>query len=163
MLRFLRPVFALLALSFLGACSSENEDPTPPPLAPGMSWTVDGGLMTTTTLQAQRSGNNLSIAGTVNPNGPTSSFLMLSMPAAVGTYTFSLTTDASGTYSTRTNSGTEVYYAGATGLGTVTGTGSIVVTALTATSTSGTFAFTAINPATGTAKSITSGKFTVGL
>lgn len=162
-LRFSRPIVILLFLLFLGACSSKTEELAPPTPVAGMSWTVDGGAITTTTLQGQRSGNEISIAGTVNPNGPATSYLMLSMPAAVGTYTFNLATTASGTYSTRTSSGTEAYYAGATGLGTVTGTGSIVVTVLTATSTSGTFAFTGVNSATGTSKSITSGKFTVGL
>ena len=56
------------------------------------------------------------------------------------------------------------YYAGTNpGAGTVTGAGTIVVTALTATNVTGTFTFTGINANSGDSKSITNGTFNVGL
>ena len=157
----LRYAATVLALSSLAACSSK-EDAAPEP-SRGITWTVDGKTATTTTLQSQKSGSSLLLSGTYT-NGSTTSYLMLNVPATVGTYPFGPTSEASGTYSV--GSGTAlsaVYYAGATGSGTVLGAGTIVVSALTATSATGTFTFTGINSNTGAAKSLTDGTFNVGL
>ncbi|SFP68300.1 DUF6252 family protein [Hymenobacter arizonensis] len=153
-----------LALAAQVACSSDNKtNPTPDP-APGLSWTVDGAAVTTTTLQSQNTSATLSISGTLNPAGPVTSYVSLEMPRAVGTYTFSNTTSSSAFYSTSGPGTQMVYYAGANyGAGTVSGSGTIVVATLTATRVTGTFAFTGINTATGASKQITSGQFSVGL
>ncbi|MCI1186822.1 DUF6252 family protein [Hymenobacter sp. DH14] len=160
----LRRSAALLLLTTLGACSSsKKDDPTATP-AKGMSWTVDGTTQTTTTLQSQKFQSSISVAGTI-PASANPTYLSLEFPNAVGTYTFSPTAAASATYvaNAGTSSPSTAYYAGATGSGTVTGAGTIVVTALTATSVQGTFTFTGINANTGNAKSITNGTFNVGL
>ena len=152
----------LVALASASACSSaNNKDPDPTPTR-GLTWSVDGGALSTTTLQSQKGSGTISVAGT-NSSGTTASYLSLEIPNAVGTYTFSPTSTASATYSTTTGSTTAVYYAGPSSGGTVTGGGTVVVTALTATNVTGTFTFTGINPNTGAAKSITNGTFNVGL
>lgn len=154
----------LLALTILAACSSsKKDDPNPTPTT-GMSWTADGGAQTTTTLQSQKFQSSISVAGTV-PNGNSPLYLSLEFPNAVGTYTLSSTAAASATYVTNAGSSGPgmAYYAGATGFGTVTGAGTIVVTALTATNVQGTFTFTGINTNTGASKSVTNGTFNVGL
>ena len=152
---------SLLVLTTLAACSSsKKDDPTPTPA--GMSWTVDGGTVSTTTLQSQKGSATISVAGTLT-NGSSVSYLGLEIPNAVGTYTFGPTSAAAATYSTNTGSTAAVYYAGATGSGTVTGGGTIVVTALSATNVKGTFTFTGINANTGASKSLTNGTFSVGL
>lgn len=153
---------ALLLLTGLAACSSSKKDaPTPAP-APGISWTVDGTTQATTTLQSQQFQATISVAGTV-PGGTSPTYLSLEFPNAVGTYAFSPTAAASATYATSSGGTNTAYYAGATGTGTVTGAGTIVVTARTATNVQGTFTFTGINANTGAAKSITNGTFNVGL
>ncbi|WP_426060279.1 DUF6252 family protein [Hymenobacter sp. B1770] len=115
-------------------------------------------------LQSQNTSITLSISGTLNPAGPITSYVSLEMPRAVGTYSFSPTSEASAFYSTIGPGTQTVYYAGANyGAGTVSGSGTIVVTALTATRVNGTFTFTGINFPTGTSMQVTSGQFSVGL
>ncbi len=150
----------LLVLTTLAACSSsKKDDPTPNPA--GMSWTVDGTAVSTTTLQSQKGSTTISVAGTEIGNNTL--FLALEIPNAVGTYPFGPTSAAAATYSTNTGSTPAAYYAGATGSGTVTGAGTILVTALTTNNITGTFTFTGINANTGASKSISSGTFNVGL
>ena len=159
-----RRAAALLLFTGLAACaSSKKDDPAATP-APGMSWTADGTAHTTTTLQSQKMQSSVSVAGTV-PGGNNPLYLSLEFPNAVGTYAFGPAAAASATYVANTGPGGSrvVYYAGASGSGTVTGAGTVVVTALTATNVQGTFAFTGINANTGASKSITGGTFSVGL
>ena len=160
----LRRTGALLLLTGLAACSSGiKDDPSPAPTpAKGMSWTADGTTQTTTTLQSQQFQSSISIAGTI-PATANPLYLSLDFPKAVGTYTFSPTVAASATYVANAGGTSAPYFAGATGSGTVTGAGTIVVMALTATSVQGTFTFTGINANTGNAKSIANGTFNVGL
>ncbi len=155
---------ALLLFTALTACSSSKKDDPNPAPAKGMSWTADGTAQTTTTLQSQKFPSYISVSGTV-PAGSNPTYLALEFPNAVGTYTLSPTVAASATYVTSNGpSGTSAgYFAGATSNGTVTGAGTIVVTALTATNVQGTFTFTGINAATGSAKSVSNGTFNVGL
>ncbi|MBJ6111426.1 hypothetical protein JAO73_20565 [Hymenobacter sp. BT523] len=161
---FLRSFFSraalLVALTSLAACSSSKKDD--PAAAPTreMSWTADGATLKTTTLQSQKFSNTLSVAGTV-PGSAT--FLSLEFPNAVGTYTFGPNSNATAAYTASSGGTVGVYFAGATGSGTVTGAGTIVVTALSATEVTGTFTFTGINPNTGASKSVSNGKFSVGL
>lgn len=153
---------SLLLVASLAACSSskKKEDPAP---TPGMSWSVDGAAATTTSLQSQKVGTTLTVSGTLIGSAQ-STFVSLEIPNALGTYTFSPTSAASAAYSTEDRgNGRIVYYAGATGAGTVTGGGTIVVTSLTATAIVGTFTFTGINANTGAAKTLTNGAFNVGL
>lgn len=148
---------ALLAVASLAACSSsKKEDPTP--ATREISWTADGAFLKTSTLQSQKFPGMLSIAGTV-PASTNPTYLALEFPNAVGTYTFSTSSSAAAGYTVNSN----VYYAGSSGPGSLTGAGTIVVTTLTATDVTGTFTFTAIDPNTGNSKSITNGKFSVGL
>jgi hypothetical protein len=126
---------------------------------------VDGGTVSTTTTQSQQSSGLISIAGTV-ANGSASSYLSLQIPNAVGTYTFGTSSLASATYSTTSGTNSVVYYAGPLPLSTgqtVIGSGTIVVTALTATNVKGTFSFTGNSIAYSTSKAITNGTFNVGL
>ena len=116
----------------------------------------------TTMLQSQKLQSSISVAGSVSA-GSNPLFLSLEFPNAVGTYTFSPSAAASATYVTNTGGTSAAYFAGATGSGTVTGAGTIVVTALSATSVQGTFTFTGINANTGAAKSVSNGTFNVGL
>lgn len=120
--------------------------------------------MNPTTVQSQAGSSTVSVAGTI-ANGSTSSYLLLEIPNAVGTYTFSSATKASATYSINSSTTNSAYYAGglpsSNGQSTI-GAGTIVVTALTATNVTGAFIFTGIGPA-GAAKSITNGTFNVGL
>ncbi|GAB3737266.1 hypothetical protein GCM10027594_18090 [Hymenobacter agri] len=154
----------MLLLTTLAACSSsKKDDPKPDPA--GISWTVDGGMVSTTTTQSQQSNGLISIAGTV-ANGGASSYLSLQIPNAVGTYTFGSSSLASATYSTTSGSNTTVYYAGPLPLSTgqtVIGSGTIVVTSLTATNVKGTFTFSGNNINSNTSKAITNGTFNVGL
>jgi hypothetical protein len=160
----MRHTAALFLLTTLAACSSsKKDDPTPDPA--GISWTVDGGTVSTTTTQSQQSSGLISIAGTV-ANGSASSYLSLQIPNAVGTYTFGTSSLASATYSTTSGTNSVVYYAGPLPLSTgqtVIGSGTIVVTALTATNVKGTFSFTGNSIAYSTSKAITNGTFNVGL
>jgi hypothetical protein len=157
-LRSLRTATTLLALISLAACSSsKKEDPTPP--AQEISWTADGVALKTTTTQSQKRFGTIGVAGTT-PTSPAATFISLQFPDAVGTYPFSSTAEAAASYTASTGT---VYYAGASGTGTVTGAGTIVVTERTATNVTGTFTFTVINSTTGDSKSLTNGKFNVGL
>ena len=159
----LRRTAALLLCTALAACSSsKKDDPAPPTI--GRSWTADGTTQTTTTLQSQKFSNSISVAGTV-AGGNNPLYLSLEFPNAVGTYTFGPAVAATATYTTSNspNGMSATYFAGATGSGTVAGAGTIVVTALTATTVQGTFTFTGISAATGNAKSVSNGTFNVGL
>jgi hypothetical protein len=149
--------FAFLALA---ACSSKKDDPAVQP-TPGMSWTVDGATVKTTNLQSQKNGATLSVAGTQDLSNTSAGYIALEIPTAMGTYTFSPTATASAVYSA--SSPRMVYYAGASSGNTVTGAGTIVVTALSSTNITGTFTFTGIESTTGASKSITNGTFNVGL
>ena len=148
-------------LASLATCTtSKKDDPVATPPA-GINWTVDGSNLSTTTVQSQKFTSTISVAGSIRANAnPT--YLSLEFPNAVGTYTFSPTSNASASYTVSAVS-PEVYYAGASASGTVTGAGTIVVTALSATNVTGTFTFTGIDTNTGAAKSIRNGTFNVGL
>ena len=158
----LRHTVALSLLIGLAACSSGQKSDPKPTTATGMSWTADGTNQTTMTLQSQKFSSSIYVAGTV-PASSNPPYLSLEFPNAVGTYTFSPTAAASATYVASTGGTSAAYFAGATGSGTVTGAGTIVVTALTATNVQGTFTFTGINANTGASKSVTNGTFNVGL
>ena len=130
-----------------------------------MQWNVDGSTVNATgfTSSPQSANNLVTLTGQVTAGAALTSQVMLDVPKAVGTYTFGPSALASGTYITR-NPTTQAYYAGSTpGAGTVTGAGTIVVTELTGTSISGTFTFTGINGNTGDAKSVSNGRFFIGL
>lgn len=158
-----RAAATVLALTALAACSSSKKDDPTPTTPLGMSWTVDGAAVNTTTVQSQKGGSTITIAGTTTSASP--AFLSLEIPNAVGMYTFSPTSAAAATYSINGVTLANSFYAGATpgsGGATVTGAGTIVVTTLTATNVTGTFTFTGIS-STGFPKSITNGTFNVGL
>ena len=160
-IRSFRAAATVLALTFLAACSSKKED-APPTMPVGMSWTVDGGTVSTTTVDSDNRPASISVAGIV-PASASLASLSLGFPNAVGTYTIDSTASASANYTAAVGNTAGSYYAGASGSGTVTGAGTIVVTALSATSVTGTFTFTGINPNTGASKSITNGTFNVRL
>ena len=155
---------AVLALTTLAACSSSKDDDATPTTPVGISWTVDGVPVSTTTVQSQKGSSTVSIAGTAT-SGTTSRYLSLEIPNAVGTYAFSSSPLALGTYTTGSSGNNTVYYAGtlpSSSGQTTLGSGTIVVTALTATNITGTFSFTGVGQG-GATKSITAGTFNVGL
>jgi PKD repeat protein len=160
--RLFRATATLLTLASLAACSSKKDDPAAAPNT-GMSWTVDGAAVSTTTLQSQKFTGSISVAGTVPAGATNPAYLSLEFPSAVGTYTFSPTTQASANYTSPGNAQMAYYAGNNSSANTVTGAGTIVVTALTATNVTGTFTFTGINANTGASESITNGKFNVGL
>ena len=155
-----RAATTILGLTILAGCSSKKED-APPTTPVGMSWTVDGGTVSTTTVDSEERPASISVAGIV-PGSANLASLSLDFPNAVGTYTIDPTASASANYNVAVGNAAGSYYAGASVSGTVTGAGTIVVTALTATTVTGTFTFTGIGPA-GAAKTITNGTFNVGL
>ena len=155
-----RAATTILGLTILAGCSSKKED-APPTTPVGMSWTVDGGTVSTTTVDSDNRPASISVTGIV-PASASLASLSLGFPNAVGTYTIDSTASASASYNVVGGNAAGSYYAGASVSGTVTGAGTIVVTALTATTVTGTFTFTGIGPA-GAAKTITNGTFNVGL
>jgi hypothetical protein len=155
-----RAATTILGLTILVGCSSKKED-APPTTPVGMSWTVDGGTVSTTTVDSDNRPASISVTGIV-PASASLASLSLGFPNAVGTYTIDPTASASANYNVAVGNAAGSYYAGASVSGTVTGAGTIVVTALTATTVTGTFTFTGIGPA-GAAKTITNGTFNVGL
>ena len=162
--RSFRSATTVLALTAMAACSSSKKDDPTPTTPAGMSWTVDGAAVSTTTVQSHKGSSTVSIAANTI-SGNTYVYLGLEIPNAVGTYTFSSSALAAATYSVTSGAVANVYYAGtlpsSSGMSTI-GAGTIVVTALTATNVTGTFTFTGIGPA-GVPKSITNGTFNVGL
>ena len=162
-----------LLATLLAACSTtKTEDPAPAPKH-AVGWAIDGKAITTQ-YWVSGSGGNLSwkVPGVVvvhvegrNPdNGATTDAVMLEVPPAVGTYAFGPATAAWATYSVGGIIGGTKYYAGTApgySTGAVLGAGTITVTEYTATSITGTFGFTAVDPATGATKTVADGKFYV--
>lgn len=163
--RLWRVVVIVPVLAGMAACSSKKEDVQPPTSPVGMRWTADGAVLSTTSVQSQK-GSVLSVAGTVG-SAATSTYLALQIPNAVGTYTFGTTpaSAASASYSVSTGAGPTVYYAGplptTSGFNSL-GSGTIVVTTLTATNVQGTFVFTG-ESISGASKAVSNGTFNVGL
>lgn len=167
----MKKLFLLLPLlaGLLAACSkAKTEDPAPAPKH-AVGWAVDSKAITTE-YWVSGSGGNISwtMPGVVvvhvegrNPDiGATTDAVMLEVPPAVGTYIFGTGTAAWATYSV---DGAKYYAGTAPGYntGVALGSGTITVTAYTASSITGTFDFKAINPATGVVKVVSSGKFYV--
>ncbi|MFC7668186.1 DUF6252 family protein [Hymenobacter humi] len=158
-------IICLLAAIVFTACTSAKNDAPTPLVADGLSWTVDGAASTTNTYTTSSpSANNLvTVIGQLNVNtSTTNSQLMLDMPRTVGTYPFGPATLAGATYISSANNKSKVYFAGYDGR-TLIGSGTIVVTEITASRIKGTFAFTGIDQLIRDTKSITNGTFNVGL
>lgn len=131
-----------------------------------MSWTVDGAAVSTTSLQSQKNGTTVSLIGTLNPGSAANARVVtLEFPLAVGNYALGPNSVAGfATYSTSVGSTPTVYYTGINpNAPTLVGTGTIVVSALTATNVTGTFTFTGVNTTATASKAITNGTFNVGL
>jgi hypothetical protein len=153
----------LLLLAILGACAGSKKEDVAPTVPPGLSWTVDGRAVSTTSYQLQTSSNTYDLSGTLNQGSNTSSRVFLAIPKSVGTHTFGPNSPALGIYST-SGANVAVYYAGVTASGgTVTGAGTIVVTSLTSNSLVGTYTFTGIDASSGLSKSVSNGTFNVRL
>jgi hypothetical protein len=151
--RSLRAATTVMALATLAACS-KKDDATPTPAAnpEGMSWTVDGNNVTATTAVSQAStGNLVTLAGATSSTGG----VFLDVPKAVGTYPVTSTSDASASYVVTPSTGSSQFYDATTG--------TIVVSAVSATSISGTFTFTGAGSSGSTTKTLTNGKFNVKL
>ena len=150
-----RATAAVLAFSFVAACSSKKDDATPAPTT-GVSYTVDGGSVTATTAAAVVLGNNVIVQG-VSGTGTANKGVSLTLPKRTGTFTLTdTTTIADATYLASGNA-SDIY--GAT-------SGTIVVSTYTASATTGasniagTYTFTGKNTA-GASKAVTNGKFNV--
>lgn len=147
------------ALLLVTACGSDSSSPTAPPptLTHGtMSAVVDGKAWTATVgLSAAYQNNILAFAGVAADKSTIT--IALAPLSGLGTYTISIGEATNASYSI--NGGALAQWQGVGGVG---GTGSVVLTSLTATGASGTFSFElppiSNTAATGT-KSITNGKF----
>lgn len=148
-----------LACVSLAACSSSKDAPAPAPApAPanplGMSWTVDGSSLTAASTQRTVTATEIELAGTAGSTTASLAYLSLTIPKSVGVHRITGTSNAAALYSITSGTGT-VYLAT---------TGTITVTGLTATSATGTFAFTAASVLTpATTKTISAGTFNVAL
>ncbi|RZK23834.1 MAG: hypothetical protein EOO56_03685 [Hymenobacter sp.] len=168
----MKKLFLLLPLlaGLLAACSAtEAEDPAPAAPKHAVGWAVDGSTVTTEYWVSGGGGNqSWKIPGTVvvhvegrSPGiGNPTAAVMLEVPPAVGTYLFA---PASASWATYTAGGVKYYAGTAPGYstGAVLGGGTITVTEYTASSIMGTFSFTAVDPVTGTTKTVVGGKFYV--
>lgn len=118
----------------------------------GMSWTVDGSNVTASSAVSQASSGNLvTLAGATGSTGG----VFLDVPKTVGSYTITSTSDASASYVVTPASGGSQFYDGTTG--------TIVVSAVSATNITGTFTFTGTGSSAASTKTITNGKFNVKL
>ncbi|MDO7848000.1 DUF6252 family protein [Hymenobacter sp. M29] len=141
-------VAAVLALSFFVACSSKRDDPAPVPVAfSGMAWKVDYVKTKALSARVQPSGNYLTISG-VGSVGTSS--MLLYVPNAVGTYALDGTSPAYASYSAAA-SNTQVFSCTS---------GTIVVSSISATNVTGSFAFKSANY-TGDSRDVTEGVFNV--
>lgn len=155
---------ALAALVALGACSSDDkkDDPTPTtPTTPtnGFTWTADGTNYASTTVVKSVASGLMALLGQYKaPNNDTYN-ITLNVPATPGTYAVGTggNFNSLASYSTTIGSTTTSYMASGS-----YGSGSVVVTSVTATEIVGTFTFTgeAFAPA-GATKAITNGKFNI--
>jgi len=160
---FYRPA-AVLAVASLAACSSsKKDDPTPPPHE--MRWTVDGAAVQTASLQSRKDGANLFAIGTLDASSTSSSTVTLYFPAAVGTYVLGPNSLASyASYDVSILGSRTGYITGYNpSAPALVGSGTIVVTAISATEATGTFTFTGITMAATASKAVTNGSFRVGL
>ncbi|MDO7875620.1 hypothetical protein Q5H93_12825 [Hymenobacter sp. ASUV-10] len=154
-----RPL-ALAALVALGACSSDKkDDPTPTTPTNGFTWTTDGTNYASTTVVKSVAGGAMALLGQYKaPNNDTYN-VTINVPATAGTYAVGAngTTGTLASYATTIGSTTTSYVASGS-----YGSGSVVVTSVTATEIVGTFTFTgeAFAPA-GATKALTNGKFNI--
>jgi hypothetical protein len=159
---FFRPL-ALAALVALGACSSDKkDDPTPTtPTTPtnGFTWTADGTNYASTTVVKSVAGGAMALLGQYKASNNDTYNVTINVPATAGTYPVGSngTNGTLASYSTTIGGTTTAY--NATGS---YGSGSVVVSSVTATEIVGTFTFTgeAFAPA-GATKAVTNGKFNI--
>ena len=151
---------------FVTAACSRQSDPVPvsvPASAPTLytvGWRVNGLTVSTGHYVSilSRSGSTLTVYGREYANERLLSEVQLEVPAAVGTYAFGAPSAAWATYALR---GTKHYAGAAPGASGPTGSGTVVLTALTDGMAVGTFTFTGIDPVTKVEKSVTNGTFRV--
>ena len=154
-----RPL-ALVALVALGACSSDKkDDPTPTtPTTPtnGFTWTADGTNYASTTAVKSVVGGGMALLGQYKASNNDTYNITLNVPATPGTYPVGGGSSLNLASYDHTIGGTATSYV-ATG---TMGSGSVVVTSVTATEIVGTFSFNgeAFAPA-GATKAVTNGKF----
>lgn len=154
---------AFVLFASLAACSSKKD---PAPEATTISWSADGSAETATQHVTVNNPTTYELAGFANPEAPSNNRVSITIPKAVGTYSFGPNSVARGEYIITTPTKATGYYAGVEpSTGAFVGSGTIVVTELTTTRLAGTFTFTAVDEDTGTGatKSITNGKFFVNL
>jgi hypothetical protein len=157
---FLRPL-ALAALVALGACSSDKKDdptPTNPSTNPtnGFSWTADGTNYTSTTAIKSLAGGGMALLGQYKASNGDTYTINLNVPATPGTYPLGSNSPLNIASYDHTIGGTTTSYVA---VGT-SGTGSVVVTSVTAAEIVGTFSFTGETMTTPkTSKAVTNGKF----
>jgi hypothetical protein len=167
----MKKLFLLLPLltGLLAACSTtKTEDPAPAPKH-AVGWSVDNKAITTQYWVSGSGGNqSWKVPGLVvvhvegrNPDlGATTDAVVLEVPPAVGTYSFM---PSSASWATYTAGGVKYYAGTGPGYGTASplGAGTITVTEYAGGIISGTFSFTAVDPASGATKTVSGGKFYV--
>jgi len=142
------------------SCSSCRKEVPASPYS-SLIWQEDGLSYSTpeVTVQAQAASHTVELTGYIRHdanNNPHT--ITLTVPDVIGTYAFSSTSAASATFELGTGTTTDTYHAGPKA-GTLIGSGTIVVSGITAAAISGTFTFTGQHTNSGTLKSITAGKF----
>ncbi len=157
-------LMALAVLVLLGACNKLKTPVGPTdPILSGISWTVDGQNITSTTASQTISNGTLVLTSVAKGSNGTDIYnLTISVPAATGTYDLGVAVPGksyTASYQTYINGVSTTYTANSvsrTGMGTVT------VSLIGVESVIGEFSFTGVTSASpSTSKAITNGKFSV--
>jgi hypothetical protein len=150
-----------LATLLLGtaACTNTKTDPAPTPNPHSVSWQVDSQRLTVEDWVSLRGpGSVITVYGREYVNGAIASEVQFELPSTVGTYDLGASSSAWATY----RKGGVKYLAGkAPGATGLPGSGTLVLTSVANQEAIGTFSFTAIDPATNSAKTVSGGKFQV--
>jgi hypothetical protein len=149
----------------LAACSHSATSPDAPPIPKKfVSWSVSGTEVITgnylagTGSTGQLPDRTVRVGGRVFRGGHLIADVELEVPPAIGTYTFGPNSAAWATYETAGS----LYEAGTVpGGSTAPGSGTVVVTDVSDRHIAGTFTFTGIERTSGTAKTVTNGRFFV--
>lgn len=145
------------------SCSSCRKEVPVSPYS-SLTWQEAGASFNTAEVKVltQAAAHTVELTGYIGQDAYRNSrTISLTVPDVIGTYTFSTTSAASATFELATIGTTTTittYYAGPRA-GILIGSGTVVVSSISATAISGTFTFTGANTDSGTSTAITDGKF----
>jgi hypothetical protein len=154
---------ALACLVLLGACSKKNNNNPTPAATAGVTWTVDNTNYTSTFANASVLGTDLYLTGMSGTSGSANNTINIVVPAATGTYSVANAPANANylmSYNINSSSNSATVYVASNIRNN--GSGTVTVSAFSATEVMGTFSFTGDNASGGTnTKVITNGKFNV--